>query len=163
MLSIARKKVAIASLENKISLVHGLIDNVAENNFDAATSILVMHFLPDDGTKLNFIKGIADKLKPGAPIVLVDIEGEIGSDEYNTLNNAWKNQQIFKRDDEDKVNEEFELREKEVHFIPQKRLESLLEEGGFIRICKQKAASPGGEAAFCLNGTKGLLAIVFQK
>lgn len=136
MLSIAKKKVAAASLENKISLVQGLINDVTEKDFDAAISILVMHFLPDDGTKLNFLKGIAYKLKPGAPIVLVDLEGEIGSDEYNTLNAAWKNQQIFKRDDDDKVNEEFELREKEVHFIPQKRIESLLEEGGFIKIHK---------------------------
>ena len=136
MLSIARKKVAAASLENRISLVRGLINDVAEKDFDAATSILVMHFLPHDGTKLNFLKGIADKLKPGALIVLVDLEGEIGSDEFNTLNAAWKNQQIFKRDDDDKVNEEFELREKEVHFIPQKGIESLLEEVGFIKICK---------------------------
>ena len=136
MLSIAKKKVGAACLENKISLVHGLINDVAEKDFDAATSMLVMHFLPDDGTKLDFLKGIAGKLKPGAPIVLVDIEGEIGSDEYNTLNAAWKNQQIFKRDDDDKVNEEFELREEEVHFIPQKRIKSLLEEAGFIHIHK---------------------------
>ena len=56
MLLIARKKVAAASLENRISLVRGLINDVAEKDFDAATSILVMHFLPDDGTKLNFLK-----------------------------------------------------------------------------------------------------------
>jgi tRNA (cmo5U34)-methyltransferase len=136
MLSIARKKVAAASLENKISLVLGLIDDVAEKDFDAATSILVMHFLPDDGTKLNFLKGIADKLKPGAPIVLVDLEGEIGSDEFNTLNAAWKNQQLFIRGKNDRVREEFAIREKEVHFIPQKRIESLLKEVGFIKIHK---------------------------
>jgi len=53
MLSFAIKKVAAASLEDKISLIHGLIDNVIEKDFDAATSILVMHFLPDDGTKFN--------------------------------------------------------------------------------------------------------------
>jgi tRNA (cmo5U34)-methyltransferase len=136
MLSIARKKVAAASLENKIFLVLGLIDDVAEKDFDAATSILVMHFLPDDGTKLNFLKGIADKLKPGALIVLVDLEGEIGSDEFNTLNAAWKNQQLFIRGENDRVREEFVIREKEVHFIPQKRIESLLEEVGFIKIHK---------------------------
>jgi tRNA (cmo5U34)-methyltransferase len=136
MLSIARKKVVAASLENRICLVHGLIEDVTEKNFDAATSILVMHFLPDDGAKLNFLKGIADKLKSGAPIVLVDIEGEIGSDEFNTLNSAWKNQQIFNRGDNDKVREEFEMRQKEVHSIPQDRIESLLEEAGFIKIHK---------------------------
>ena len=136
MLSIARKKVAAACLDNKISLALGLIDDVAEKDFDAATSILVMHFLPDDGTKLNFLKDIADKLKPGALIVIVDLEGEIGSDEYNTLNAAWKNQQLFIRGENDRVIEEFVIREKEVHFIPQKRIESLLTEVGFIEIHK---------------------------
>jgi tRNA (cmo5U34)-methyltransferase len=136
MLSIARKKVAAASLENKISLVQGIIDDVTEKDFDAATSILVMQFLPDDGTKLNFLKGISDKLKPGALIVLVDLEGEIGSYEYNTFNAAWKNQQLFIRGENDRVRKEFIIREKEVHFIPQKRIESLLEEVGFYKIHK---------------------------
>ncbi|MCP3944686.1 MAG: class I SAM-dependent methyltransferase [Desulfobacteraceae bacterium] len=136
MLSIAKKKVAAAFLENKISFIQGIIDDVTKKEFDAATSILVMHFLPDDGTKLNFLKGIADRLKPGAPIILVDLEGEIGSDEYNTLSGAWKDQQIFKRSEINRVNEEFALREKEVCIIPQKRIESLLEEGGFIKIHK---------------------------
>lgn len=136
MLSLARKKVATASLENSITLVRGLINDVAEKDFDAATSILVMHFLPDDGTKSNFLKDIADKLKPGAPIVLVDLEGDIGSDEFNTLNAAWKNHQLFRRGDNDMVREEFVIREKEVHFIPQNRIESLLEEAGFIKVHK---------------------------
>ncbi len=136
MLSIATKKVAAANLKDKISLVYGLIDNVIEKDFDAATSILVMHFLPDDGTKFNFLKGIADRLKPGATFILVDLEGEIGSDEYTTLNAAWKNQQEFIRDESDRVSEEFTMREREVQFISQKRIESLLEEVGFLRIHK---------------------------
>lgn len=136
MLAIARKKVTKASLGDRISLVPGLIDDVAEKDFDAATSILVMHFLPDDGTKLNFLKGIADKLKPGGSIVLVDLEGELGSEEYNTLNAAWTNQQLFIRGDNNKVRDEFSAREKEVHFIPQRRIESLFKEAGFIKIYK---------------------------
>ena len=138
----------IKSLENKISLVPGLIDDVTEKNFDAATSILVMQFLPDDGTKLNFLTGISERLKPGAPIVLVDLEGKIGSDEYNTLNAAWENQQLFIRGDNDRVRKEFIIREKEVHFIPQERIESLLQEAGFYKICKFfKAYLFGGYAA----------------
>ena len=136
MLSIAQKKVEAASLENRILLIHGLIDDVAEKNFDAATSILVMQFLPDDGTKLNFLKGISDKLNAGALMVLVDLEGEIGSDEYNTFNAAWKNQQMLTRGDNDRVKREFSIRENEVHFIPQKRIETLLEEAGFFNIHK---------------------------
>lgn len=136
MLSIARKKVAAAIPDNRISLIHGMIDDVPEKDFDAATSILVMQFLPDDGTKSNFLKGIFSKLKPGALLILVDLEGEIGSDEYNTLNAAWKNQQLFIRGDNDRVIKEFSLREEEVHFIPQKRIESLLEGVGFCKVYK---------------------------
>jgi tRNA (cmo5U34)-methyltransferase len=136
MLSIAKKKITAASLENKISLILGQVDDVLEKEFDASTSILVMLFLPDDGTKLKFLKGIADRLKPGALMVLVDLEGEIGSEEYDILNKAWKDQQFFVRDEKDRVLEEFEIREKEVHFIPQKRIESLLTEAGFIKIHK---------------------------
>ena len=136
MLSIARKKVAAASLENRISLIHGLIDDVTERNFDVATAILVMQFLPDDGTKLNFLKGISDKLNAGALMVLVDLKGEVGSDEYNTFNAAWKNQQLSTRGDNDSVKKEFIMRENEVHFIPQKRIASLLEETGFFNIHK---------------------------
>ena len=136
MLSIARKKVAAASLENKISLVLGRVNDVAEKDFDAATSIMVMHFLPDDGAKLTFLKSIADKLKPGAPIVLVDLEGENGSDEFDTLKAAWKNQQLFIRGENDRVEEEFAMREKEVHCIPQERIEALFTQVGFIKIHK---------------------------
>ncbi len=136
MLTIARKKVESASLGNRISLVHGLINDVAEKDFDAAMSILVMHFFPDDGTKLNFLNDIADRLKPGAPIVLVDLEGEIGSNEYNTLNAAWKNQQFFTRGENDKVKEEFTKRENDVQFIPQSRIESLFKEAGFTKVLK---------------------------
>lgn len=148
MLSIAKKKVASAFLEDKISLIHGLVDDVTEKDFDAATSILVMHFLPDDGTKLDFLKSIAEKLKPGAIFILVDLEGEISSDEFNTLNSAWINQQIHVRNDKDKVKKEFEIRQKEVYFIPQQRIEYLLHEVGFTKIHKFfKAYLFGGYAA----------------
>lgn len=136
MLSIARKKVRTAALDNKINFVLGRIDDVAEKDFDAATSILVMQFLPDDGKKLDFLKGIADRLRPGALFILVDLEGEIGSDEYNILNSAWKNQQLFIRGDNNRIREEFLQREKEVYFIPQKRIESLLKEAGFTKVHK---------------------------
>lgn len=154
MLSIARKKVAAASLADRITLVQGVVEDVAEKDFDAATAILVMHFLPDDGAKLNFLKAIADRLKPGAPVVLVDLEGEPGSDEYNVFSSAWKNQQLFTRADNHRVAEEFAMREKEIAFIPQERIELLFEEAGFIRIYKFfKAYLFGGYIA--VKGTYG--------
>ena len=38
-----------------------------------ATSLLVMHFLPDDGAKLNYLRSIRSRLVRGAPLVLADV------------------------------------------------------------------------------------------
>lgn len=38
-----------------------------------ATSLLVMHSLSDDGTKLRFLQSIRSRLVPGAPFVLADV------------------------------------------------------------------------------------------
>lgn len=38
-----------------------------------ATSLLVMHSLPDDGTKLSYLRSIRSRLVPGAPLVLADV------------------------------------------------------------------------------------------
>ena len=43
---------------------------------------------------------------------------------------------MFTRGDNEKVSEEFIIREREVQFIPQKRIESLLEKVGFTTIHK---------------------------
>ena len=42
---------------------------------DAALSILVAHFLPDDGEKAGYFKDLARALKPGAPLVFADLGG----------------------------------------------------------------------------------------
>ena len=136
MHTVAKRKISAACLEERITLIQGQIHDVTEKDFDAATTILVMHFLPDNGTKLKFLKSLADKLKSGAPLVLVDLEGDMGSDEFKVLNSAWKNHQISIRNDNEKVEEEFLMREKEVHFISQKRIESLLKQAGFVKTHK---------------------------
>ncbi len=152
MIAVARSKIIAASLQDRISLVSGYIDDVVEKNFDAGISILVMHFLRDDGAKLEFLKKIGARLKDNAPFILVDLEGEARSNEYETFKNAWKNQQLFTRNDRDRVQEEFKIREKEVHYIPQTRIESLLEKAGFTNVYKFfKAYLFGGYIATRIN------------
>lgn len=80
MLEIAQHKLEQYQLSNRIQLVQGYIcDLTTDTLYDAATSILVMHFIPDETNKLMFLKDIAQRLKPNAPLVLVDVFGEKGS------------------------------------------------------------------------------------
>ncbi|WP_246836806.1 class I SAM-dependent methyltransferase [Leptospira kmetyi] len=41
--------------------------------FSAATLLFVLHFLPDDGTKLSLLKDISSRLEPGGTFILFDL------------------------------------------------------------------------------------------
>ena len=71
MLDLARKVIG-ADLAPRVQLIEGTIDDAPDHPFDAATCILVLGVLPDDGSKLSTLRKIRRRLKPAAPFVLVD-------------------------------------------------------------------------------------------
>ncbi len=111
-------------------LVTGLVTDLPlEQKWDAALSILVFHFLPDDGSKLHLLKNIAQRLKKGAPLLLVDIFGEGQSFEYNlSLLHAFL---LSKRFEPEMVEGGIGHIRKSLFPISQERLTELLKEAGF--------------------------------
>ena len=74
MLAMAAEHAAAPGLLGQVELLHGEVTDVAVSSpFDAATSLLVMHFLPDDGTKEAYLRAIRARLTPGAPLLLADV------------------------------------------------------------------------------------------
>lgn len=74
MLSVARDHVALLDATERTTLVKGTVDDLGDSvQFDAATSMLVMHFFPDDGAKLDYLRAIRRRLRPGAPYVHADV------------------------------------------------------------------------------------------
>jgi len=56
----------------RIDLTEGYIDAAPEGPFDAATSLLTFHFIPRD-QRLETLRQIRRRLKPGAPFILAHI------------------------------------------------------------------------------------------
>lgn len=56
----------------RTTLIEGYIDAAPDGPFDAATSILVFHFIPRD-QRLETLRQIRARLKPGAPFILAHI------------------------------------------------------------------------------------------
>jgi len=56
-----------------VDWVEGYIFDAPEGPFDAATCLLTLHFVPDDGAKLETLKAIRSRLKPGAPFVIAHL------------------------------------------------------------------------------------------
>ncbi len=71
MLELALARVREAGLLGRTEPVLGVVaDLPAEVRFDAATLIGVLHHLPGDEAKQAILRDIAQRLKPGAPLVL---------------------------------------------------------------------------------------------
>jgi tRNA (cmo5U34)-methyltransferase len=84
MLEIAKKRSESLGFEDRVTLYKGIVEELVDTEpFDAATCLLVLHFIPDDGSKLSILKGIAERLKPGAPLILACMVGQHGSPEYS--------------------------------------------------------------------------------
>lgn len=126
MLRQAREKLKDFS---NVNLINGTVDQLpSEAHFSAATLFLVLHFMPDDGTKLNLLKDIHIRLRPNAPFVILDITGE-GKEFDQNLN-------VLLQLIPDTVNEEQKAWRKdrlqnELHKTSEKRLSELLLEAGF--------------------------------
>ncbi len=55
-----------------VTIQTGLIYAAPEGPFDGATFMLALHFIPDDGAKLDTLKALRARLKPGAPLFLAN-------------------------------------------------------------------------------------------
>ncbi|MEM6526082.1 MAG: class I SAM-dependent methyltransferase [Bacteroidota bacterium] len=73
MVSQARSKLKDYS---KVQLLKGEVKDLSSRfQFGAATLLLVLHFLKDDGTKLQLLQDISERLESGSPLILFDIFG----------------------------------------------------------------------------------------
>ncbi len=138
MLSLAKRKIVEMNIKNAITLIQGYVDDLDDGKrFDGATCILVMHFLKDDGSKLDLLKSISRRLKPGAPLVLVDGCGEPGSAVFEENLRAWKQYPVALGLEPGYVEKAFRKTIlKMVQFVPESRIIKLLDEAGFKNIFK---------------------------
>lgn len=69
MVAVARRRVMESGLSGRVELHASFAQELpASESYDAATLILVMHFIPDDGEKLELLRSISARLAPGAPL-----------------------------------------------------------------------------------------------
>jgi len=132
MLAIARRRAAEAGVGERAEFVEGVVADVATDRpFNAATLLLVMHFLPDDGAKLGILRGIGERLRPGAPLLLADLHGDPASASFATLLAAWRQRMLDAGTAPADVATMFERIREHVFFVPEARIAELLGEAGF--------------------------------
>lgn len=115
--------------DKNVTLIEGLItDLIIEKKYNAATLLLVLHFLEDNGNKLNILNNIADRLVSGATFVILDITGD--------KNQIKQNLKILRLLlpaglEEEEINSRINRIENELYAVSEERLSELLQEAGF--------------------------------
>jgi tRNA (cmo5U34)-methyltransferase len=124
-------KQASAKLQtyDNVTLIEGLLANLAiERKYGAATLLLVLHFLDDNGNKLNLLKDIAERLVSGATFVILDITGS-----KNKIRQNLKVLKLLLPDglDEVQISNRLNRIETELFPVSEERLSELCREAGF--------------------------------
>lgn len=94
MVDLAKRRLAASPVASRSNVHTVAIEHLDDNGYDAATCILTAHFVPDDGSKLAFFKAIHARMKPGAPLAIVDGVGVAGEPQTELLRRIWKRHAI---------------------------------------------------------------------
>lgn len=133
MVELARNRLAETPVGARSRVETTTIDALEDDGFDAATCILTAHFVPDDGSKLAFLKAIHTRLKPGAPLVIVDGVGVAGDPKTELLRRIWTRHAVRNGVSEDVARSNAE-NFKNVAVVSEEREEDLLTSAGFERL-----------------------------
>ena len=133
MIAVASRRATESGLADRTDLRVGYVRDLPASAvpYDAATAILVMHFLPDDGHKIEFLQGISARLRPGAPLVLADLCGDPASARFSRFLAAWRLRQLALGIEEKDVEEKLRDLRSVVRFVPEERIVALVREAGF--------------------------------
>ena len=122
-------------MSDRVDIISGHVSNLDKNKyFSAATSILVMHLLKDDGGKLEYLNSIVDHLESGSPFIHVDFCGDKTSSMFLKEIEAWKRNAINNGITPDLIKKQESTILTELPFVSENREISLLKEAGFSKI-----------------------------
>ncbi|NVJ91408.1 MAG: class I SAM-dependent methyltransferase [Methylocystaceae bacterium] len=132
MASVAQANMEIHQFSDRVHVTQGYVEDLpGDLQFDAATLILVMHFVPDDGSKEALLRSIAQRLKPGAPLILADLHAEVEGPRFKQFLDVWRDWQLHKGMPPHIVDRGFEHVVRDIQFVSEERILELLHAAGF--------------------------------
>jgi tRNA (cmo5U34)-methyltransferase len=135
MLEVALQRAKSEGIEERVTIHTGKIEEIKFNErFDAATCLLVLHFIETIEEKRSLLRTVKGLLQPGSPFVLVTLFGDQSKPEFDERMNLWKSIWLDLTDLTQEDVEEMEESVRELSFISAIEIEELLDQTGFERV-----------------------------
>lgn len=129
MVDVARARIDDAGLTNRVTFHVGTLDTLDDADpFDAATAVLVMHFMPAD-VKASVFQDISSRLKPEAPLVMVHPIGAPDTDKHALAMHAWHDH--MEQTMPEKADDVYANVQETLHFISEDAQAEMLATAGF--------------------------------
>ncbi|NWJ44346.1 MAG: class I SAM-dependent methyltransferase [Chloroflexi bacterium] len=135
MMSIAKAKVEQHGLGERVRLVHGYATDLPEGeSYDAATLMLVLHFIPDVAGKLSLLKTVSSHIKSGGSLVYLSHHGDTADPDFKEMLNGWRDFIIHNGVSAKNVDNVLQTALTGGQFSPENMVLTLLEQAGFSDI-----------------------------
>lgn len=103
MLKVCRERLTQAGVMDRCELIQGYAqDAPAGENFDAALSVLVAHFIPR-AERLRYFQNMTSRLKKGGYLLNAEISFDLKSKEFSSMVDNWAKVQILMGGDPEKL------------------------------------------------------------
>lgn len=135
MLDICREKMEAQGLAERCDFHEGYLESLPEMpSFDAATCLLVAHFVLDRAERVGLYRQIADRLGPGGVLINADLSADKHNPSYRHMLTLWQRMWQhagYTGDDEQALVRMQEQFERMVGLLPPAEVGEMLAEAGF--------------------------------
>jgi tRNA (cmo5U34)-methyltransferase len=132
MLDVCRRKVEECGIASRCVFHEGYLDSLpASEAFDAATSLLVSHFILAPEARSDFFRAIAGRLRPGGYLATADLASDVASADYQSLLDVWLRMMTAAGHSAEKVENLRVAYGRDVALLPLEEVRAIIASGGF--------------------------------
>jgi tRNA (cmo5U34)-methyltransferase len=132
MLEICRQRAEESGIASRCTFHAGYLDSLPESDsFDAATALLVSHFIMQPEQRRNFFHQIALRLRPQGYLISSDIAYDLSSSAYPSILKAWLDMMKSAGIPDDELEKMRDAYGRIVAVLPPSEVASMIAAGGF--------------------------------
>lgn len=130
MLAVARRRLDEAGVSHRCELMHGYVEDVPQQQFDAVVSLLVAHFIPREDRR-PFYTAIHDRLRPGGRFVSAEICADLDAPGFPQMLEDWKQVQSLMGATPESLAKLSDMMRDVLRVLPPGETEAMWEDAGF--------------------------------
>ena len=132
MLDICRRKTEECGIASRCTFHEGYLDSLpTSDSFNAATCLLVSHFMMQQDERSDFFQQIASRLHPDGYLVSSDLASDMATSEYQSLLEVWLRMLKYAQVPVTEI-ENFRVSYgRDVALLSPQKVESIITKGGF--------------------------------